>query len=147
MKPRYVFEHIMLPYLLDRRGGDVVSVLLLQKSSLLYKLCASAYAQEGEEFSGSAEDFGFDAARLDGDTVCLTLKMPAAAEPGDCEKIYILVDGEPFHTSYFTSELDAERSPVLCGQSGDVRLTFGSFPDEKKALALMLGVHRDNKDN
>ena len=35
----------MLPYLLDRRGGDFISVLMMQKSALLYKLCASAYAQ------------------------------------------------------------------------------------------------------
>ncbi len=41
MRARYVFEHIMLPYLLDRRGGDFVSVLMIQKSTLLYRLCVS----------------------------------------------------------------------------------------------------------
>lgn len=142
----------MLPYLLDKRGGDFVSVLMIQKNGLLFKLCSAAYEQEREDFGKSETDFGFDAARLDNDTVCLTLTMPAPEEPGDCERIYILAGGDPFYTSYFTSELDGERKTVLCGQSGDVRLTFGEFPDEKKALALMLGVHRDgsgrgNSDN
>ena len=144
MRARYVFEHIMLPYLLDRRGGDFVSVLMIQKSTLLYRLCVSAYRQEGEEFEGSAESFGFDAARLDEKTVCLTLEMPEPEIPGDCKYVYILSDAEPFQTSFFTVERDGEGGLALCGQSGDVRLTFGKFDDEKKALALMLGVHKDS---
>ena len=148
MRGRYVFEHIMLPYLLDRRGGDFVSVLMIQKQTLLYKLCASAYAQEGCEFDGKPEDFGFDAARLDEKTVCMTLKMPAPEIPGDCKYIYILSDAEPFKTSFFTVERDDGDGLMLCGQNGDVHFTFGPFDDEKKALALMLGVHKDNaKEN
>lgn len=145
MRARYIFEHVMTPYLLDRRGGDFVSVLMIQKQSLLYKLCASAYAQEQEELDKTEADFGFDAARLDEKTVCLTLKMPEPEAPGDCKYIYILADGEPFMTSFFTVERDGEGGLTLCGQNGDVHFTFGKFDDEKKALALMLGVHRDNK--
>ena len=146
MKARYVFEHIMLPYLLDKRGGDFVSVLILQRQKLLYRLCASSYAQEGEELTYNESDFGFDAARLDDKTVCMTLKMPAPETPGDCAYVYILSDAEPFKTSYFTVELNAENGLMLCGQSDDVHFTFGEFEDEKKALALLLGVHRDNKN-
>ena len=137
----------MLPYLLDRRGGDFVSVLMIQKNELIYKLCRSAYAQEGEEYGGTASEFGFDAARLDEKTVCLTLSMPEPEEAGDCKRIYILADGEPFRTSYFTAENDGGGKLILCGQEGDIRLTIGEFTDEKKALALMLGIHRDNKAN
>jgi hypothetical protein len=138
----------MLPYLLDRRGGDFVSVLMIQKQTLLYKLCASAYAQEGCEFDGKPEDFGFDAARLDEKTVCITLKMPTPEIPGDCRYIYILTDADPFKTSFFTVERDDGDGLTLCGQNGDVHFTFGPFDDEKKALALMLGVHKDNaKEN
>ena len=144
MKARYVFEHIMLPYLLDRRGGDFVSVLMIQKQTLLYKLCASAYAQEGEEPDFTQADFGFEAARLDSKTVCMTLKMPAPKAPGDCAYVYILSDAEPFKTSFFTVERDGEDGLMLCGQAGDVHFTFGAFEDEKKALALILGVHKDN---
>ena len=145
MRARYVFEHVMTPYLLDKRGGDFVSVMMIQKQSLLYKLCASAYAQEWEEFDKTEADFGFEAARLDEKTVCMTLKMPKPELPGDCDRIYILCDGEPYKTSFFTVEADDEDGLMLCGQSGDVHFTFGKFDDEKKALALMLGVHRDNK--
>ena len=144
MRGRYVFEHIMLPYLLDRRGGDFVSVLMIQKQTLLYKLCASAYEKEGDEFDGKPGDFGFDAARLDELTACMTLKMPEPEIPGDCAYIYVLADAEPFKTSFFTVERDDEDGLMLCGQNGDVHFTFGKFDDEKKALALMLGVHRDN---
>ena len=146
MRARYVFEHIMLPYLLDRRGGDFISVLMMQKSALLYKLCASAYAQEGETYNGKEADFGFDAARLDEQTVCLTLSMPAPEEPGDCERIYVLAGGEPLRSSFFTAERDADGGLALCAQEGDVRLTFGAFGDETDALRLMLGVHKDKKD-
>ena len=144
MRARYVFEHIMLPYLLDRRGGDFVSVMMIQKQSLLYKLCASAYEKEGEEFGGKPGDFGFEAARLDEKTACMTLKMPKPEIPGDCEYIYVLADAEPFKTSFFTVERDGDDGLTLCGQNGDVHFTFGKFDDEKKALALMLGIHRDN---
>lgn len=145
MRARYVFEHIMLPYLLDRRGGDFVSVLMIQKQTLLYRLCVSAYAQEGCEFDGKPDDFGFEAARLDDKTACMTLKMPEPEIPGDCKYIYILSDADPIRTSFFTVERDDEDGLMLCGQNGDVHFTFGKFDDEKKALALMLGVHRDNK--
>ena len=145
MRARYIFEHVMLPYLLDRRGGDFVSVLMIQKQSLLYKLCASAYAQEQEEFDKTEADFGFEAARLDTKTVCMTLKMPQPEIPGDCAYIYVLADAEPFKTSFFTIESDTEDGLMLCGQNGDVHFTFGTFEDEKKALALMLGVHKDKE--
>jgi len=144
MRARYIFEHIMLPYLLDRRGGDFVSVLMLQKNRLLYRLCLSAYAQEQQECPYKEGDFSLDAARLDEKTVCLTLGMPSPELPGDCGTVYVLVDGEPFRTSYFTVEDDGEGGMILCGQSGDVHFTFGGYEDEKKALPLMLGVHRDN---
>ncbi|MBO4423649.1 MAG: hypothetical protein J5879_09430 [Clostridia bacterium] len=146
MRARYVFEHVMTPYLLDRRGGDFVSVLMIQKHQLLYKLCASAYAQEQEEFTYTESDFGFEAARLDEKTVCMTLKMPDPELPGDCKYIYVLSDAEPFKASFFTVELDDEDGLMLCGQSGDVHFTFGKYDDEKKALALMLGVHRDTEN-
>ena len=145
MRARYVFEHVMLPYLLDRRGGDFVSIMMIQKQSLLYKLCASAYAQEQEEFTNTEADFGFEAARLNEKTACMTLKMPKPEIPGDCAYIYVLSDAEPFKTSFFTVEADDEDGLMLCGQNGDVHFTFGKFDDEKKALALMLGVHRDSK--
>ncbi len=147
MRARYIFEHVMTPYLLDRRGGDFVSVMMIQKQSLLYKLCASAYAQEQEEFTYTESDFGFEAARLDDKTVCMTLKMPEPELPGDCAYIYILTDGDPFKATFFTVEADDEDGLMLCGQNGDVHFTFGKFDDEKKALALMLGVHRDNNKN
>ena len=146
MRARYIFEHVMLPYLLDRRGGDFVSVLMIQKQSLLYKFCASAYAQEQEEFDKTEVDFGFEAARLDDKTICLTLKMPEPEIPGDCKYVYILADAEPFKTSYYTVEADGEDGLMLCGQNGDVHFTFGKFDDEKKTLALMLGVHRDTEN-
>ena len=145
MRGRYVFEHIMLPYLLDKRGGDFVSVLLIQKRQMLYRLCASAYAQEGETFGGGEDSFGFEAARLDEKTVCITLKMPEPELPGDCARIYVLSDAEPFKTSFFTVERDGEDGLMLCGQNGDVHFTFGKYDDEKKALALMLGVHNDTE--
>lgn len=137
---------MMLPYLLDRRGGDFVSVLMLQKQSLLFKLCASAYAQEQEEFIANETDFGFEAARLDEKTVCMTLKMPEPELPGDCAYIYVLTDAQPFKTSFFTVEQNEEKELLLCGQNGDVHFTFCNFDGEKKALPLMLGVHRDIKN-
>ena len=146
MRARYVFEHIMIPYLLDRRGGDFVSTLMMQKSRLVCGLCASADAKEEEEFGYKEEDFRVEAARLDADTVCITVTMPEPEETGDCRAVYVLADAAPFRTSFFTAERDGDGELLLCGQKGDVRLTFGRFGDESEALRLMLGVHKDNKD-
>ena len=108
MRARYVFEHIMIPYLLDRRGGDFVSTLMMQKSRLVCGLCASAYAKEEEEFGYKEEDFRVEAARLDADTVCITVTMPEPEETGDCRAVYVLADAAPFRTSFFTAERDGD---------------------------------------
>ncbi len=142
MRARYVFEHIMIPYLLDRRGERLVSSLIMGGGVSLYNLCRSAYESSGEEFGRNTSDFSVDAARLDGQTVALTLKMPEPEENGDCKVIYILSDDTPFKTSFFTVE-KSDDELLLCGQSGDTHFTFGSYEDEKKALSLILGIHKD----
>ena len=144
MRARYVFEHIMIPYLLDRRGERLVSSLIMGGGASLYNLCRSAYESSGEEFDKKTGDFSADAARLDEKTVALTLKMPEPEEDGDCERIYILSDGSPFKASFFTVER-SDGKLLLCGQSGDTHFTFCDFEDERKALSLILGVHKDRK--
>ena len=142
MRARYVFEHIMIPYLLDRRGEMLVSSLIMGGGTTLYNLCRSAYESSGEEFGRNTSDFSVDAARLDGQTVALTLKMPEPEENGDCKVIYILSDDTPLKTSFFTVE-KSDDELLLCGQSGDTHFTFGRYDDEKKALSLILGIHKD----
>ena len=147
MRARYVFEHIMIPYLLDRRGRQLVSSLIMGGGLTVYNLCRSAYENADEEFRREISDFSAEAARLDAHTVAVTVKMPEPEENGDCERVYVLSDDEPFKATYFTVEKSDDKL-LLCGQSGDVHLTFGEFGDEKKALSLILGVHKDenNKD-
>ena len=144
MRARYVFEHIMIPYLLDRRGERLVSSFIMGGSIAVYNLCRSAYESSGEEFDKKISDFPVDAARLDEKTVALTVKMPEPEENGDCAKIYILSDEAPFKASFFTVE-KSDGKLLLCGQSGDTHFTFCDFEDERKALSLILGVHKDRK--
>ena len=144
MRARYVFEHIMIPYLLDRRGEMLVSSFIMGGGAAVYNLCRSAYESSGEELDKKTDDFSVDAARLDGKTVAVTLTVPEPEENGDCAKIYILSDEAPFKASFFTVE-KSDDGLLLCGQSGDTHFTFGEYEDERKALALMLGVHKDKK--
>ena len=144
MRARYVFEHIMIPYLLDRRGERLVSSFIMGGGAAVYNLCRSAYESSGEEFDRQISDFSVDAARLDEKTVALTVKMPEPEENGDCAKIYILSDEAPFKSSFFTAEKSDDKL-LLCGQSGDTHFTFCDFEDERKALSLILGVHKDRK--
>ena len=144
MRARYVFEHIMIPYLLDRQGEMLVSSFIMGGGTAVYTLCGSAYESSGEEFDKKTDDFSVDAARLDGKTVAVTVTMPEPEENGDCAKIYVLSDEAPFKASFFTVE-KSDDGLLLCGQSGDTHFTFGQYEDEKKALSLILGVHKDRK--
>ncbi|MBQ1847886.1 MAG: hypothetical protein II135_07780 [Clostridia bacterium] len=145
MRARYVFEHIMIPYLLDKRGERLVSALIMGGGAAVFNLCRSAYENADEPFDGKADDFSSEACRLDEKTVAVTLKMPEPEENGDCAKIYILSDESPFKTSFFTVEKSGGEQ-LLCGQSGDTHFTFGRYEDEKKALSLMLGIHKDTNE-